>query len=172
MTTQKAGLMLTLASIFAGCQAHRAKPTFTVCELSKNYGAYRDQMITVRGVYYYGLREACPSRCGTGPWPSFIYLSGSENSDWAPLEKIEKTVELEAKKGKRFEIRVTVHGRLNTSATLSPGGPCDRIGSHYSGYGHLGMFPAELVVSSFSDIEVVENPNSPYDYANMYKGPA
>jgi len=40
------------------------------------------------------------------------------------------------------------------------------------GYGHLGAFPAQLVVESISDIEVKENPQSPYDYSNMYHGPA
>jgi len=36
----------------------------------------------------------------------------------------------------------------------------------------LGVFPAELVVRSFSDIKVIENPKSPYDYGGTYHGPA
>jgi hypothetical protein len=31
--------------------------------------------------------------------------------------------------------------------------------------GHLGSFPAQLVVKRFTDIEVVPNAKSPYDYA-------
>jgi hypothetical protein len=87
------------------------------------------------------------------------------------LAKTEQAVELEAKKGKRFEIWVTAYGQLKTRARRSPLGPCDRIGSGYLGYGHLGAFPAQLVVSTFSDIEVIENPKSPYDYGTMYHGP-
>ena len=38
--------------------------------------------------------------------------------------------------------------------------------------GLRGVFPARLVVKQFSDIEVIENPKSLYDYSNMYHGPA
>ncbi len=30
------------------------------------------------------------------------------------------------------------------------------------GYGHLGVFPAQIIVESFSNIEVRENPLPPY----------
>jgi hypothetical protein len=33
-------------------------------------------------------------------------------------------------------------------------------------------FPAQISVESFRDIEVRINPQSPYDYVNMYHGPA
>lgn len=78
---------------------------------------------------------------------------------------------LRRKKGKRFEIWVTAVGELETRARLSRLGPCDKKGSRYSGYGHLGAFPAKLVVTSFRDIEILENPKSPYDYGNKYRGP-
>ena len=65
---------------------------------------------------------------------------------------------------------MTVTGRLETMARLSRLGPCDKAGSRYFGYGHLGVFPARLVVQSITDIEVRENPKSEYDYANMYHG--
>ena len=77
---------------------------------------------------------------------------------------------LEAKKGKRLEIRVTAVGQLRTTAKRSPLGPCDEIGSGDFGYGHLGAWPAELVIQHFSDIEVKANPNSPGDYGKMYHG--
>jgi len=121
-------------------------------------------------------RETCPQRCALGPWPSFIDLRGAASSgsdaSWADLDKVQRTVELEAKKGRRPEIWVTAVGRLRTSARRSPLGPCDRVGSGYYGDGHLGGYPAELLVEHFSDIEVKENPKSPYDYSNMYRGPA
>jgi hypothetical protein len=41
-----------------------------------------------------------------------------------------------------------------------------------AGYGHLGAFPAQIDVESFSDIQVKVNPQSPYDYGHMYHGAA
>ena len=157
----KSASLLLVMGVIGGGQSGRSEMTVSVCELSKDYGAYRDKVLAVRGVYYYGLREACQQTCAAGPWPSFLDLVGTGNADWDALAKTEQAVELEAKKGKRFEIWVTAHGQLKTRARLSPLGPCDRKGSGYSGYGHLGAFPAQLVVSSFSDIKVIENPKSP-----------
>ena len=145
----------------------------SVCELSKDFSAFRDKVVSVRGVYYYGLRQECPQKCADGPWPSFINLEGGGDDTWQALAKATREVEAEAKRaGKRFEIWVTVVGRLETRATLSPRGPCDRKSWGLVGYGHLGVFPAQITVESFRDIEVRVNPKSPYDYANMYHGPA
>ncbi len=157
-----------------------------MCELSRDYSAYSGELITVRAVYYYGLRDACPDKCADGPWPSFMNLTGSgvkappeslaTRLDGAfyhdDLEKVVRSVETEAKKGKRFEIWVTVVGYLEATRRLSKLGPCDRIGSRYTGYGHLGAYPAQLVLHHFQKIEVKDNPASPYDYANLHRGPA
>ena len=165
------GLLLILVIASSG-QPRPTPPLLSVCDLSKDYGAYRDKLVAVKGVYYYGLRQTCQQTCADGPWPSFLDLVGSDNVSWAALVKAEQTAELEAKRGKRFEVWVTIVGQLETRARLSPLGPCDKKGSRYLGYGHLGVFPARLVVRYFSDIEVIENPKSPYDYSHMYRGPA
>ena len=147
------------------------RPTvLSVCELSKDYGAYRDKVVTVRGIYYYGLRQICEQKCAEGPWPSFIELRGTQSDTFDAVDKVQQAVELKAKKGKRLEIWVTATGQLETMARLSPNGPCDKKGSMYMGYGHLGGYPAQLTVRYFSDIEVKENPKSPYDYSHMYRG--
>lgn len=144
----------------------------SVCELSKDFPAFRDKVAAVRGVYYYGLRQECPQKCTSGLWPSFINLEGADDATWADLAKAEREVESEAKAtGKRLEIWVTVVGRVQTRAKRSSFGPCDRK-SWGLGYGHLNAFPAQIVVESFRDIEVRVNPKSPYDYAHMYYGPA
>src|SRR5437870_132969 len=117
MTRAIAGLMLFLAIASSG-RPQSSPPILSACDLSKDYGAYRDKLIAVRGVYYYGLRQACKQTCANGPWPSFLDLVGADNSTWDPLAKAEQTVELEAKKGKRFEIWVTAVGQLKTSARL------------------------------------------------------
>jgi hypothetical protein len=141
----------------------------SVCELSRDYPAFRGEMVTVHGVYYYGLRQECEQKCAGGLWPSFIELEGGKEGVWSELNKTLDSVESYAKaSGKRFEIWVTVVGRLQTKAKRSPHGPCDR--KSWGSYGHLGVFPAQITVESFRAIEVKVDPQSPYDYANMYHG--
>jgi len=143
----------------------------SVCQLSKDLPAFRDKVVTVRGVYYYGLRQECPQKCTDGLWPSFIEFQGAEGLSWADLNKALHEVETEAKAtGKRFEIWMTVVGRLQTIVKPSPLGPCDRKSWEQGGYGHLGAFPSQITVESFSNIEIRVNPRSPYDYAHMYHG--
>jgi hypothetical protein len=55
-----------------------------------------------------------------GSWPSFLDLVSEDNVSWDALVKAEQTVELEAKKGKRFGVWVTAVGQLETRARLSP----------------------------------------------------
>ena len=159
--------LLFLLAVTSRTQSQSSPSPVSVCDLSKDYSAYRNKVVTVRGVSYYGLRQTCPQKCADHPWPSFLWLRGAEAGVFDALGKIENSVELEAKKGKRFEIWVTVTGLLETRLLR---GPCDKVGSNYIGYGHLGAWPAQLVVKSISDIEVRENPNSEYDYANVYHG--
>ncbi|MGA2147281.1 MAG: hypothetical protein ABSH49_20235 [Bryobacteraceae bacterium] len=167
------GALVLLAMLIAsGGTPARDAAVISVCELSKDFPGFRDKVVTVRGVYYYGLRQECAEKCKDGLWPSFIDLEGSTNETWAALAKSERDVETEAKRsGKRFELWVTVVGRLQTRAKRSALGPCDRKSWGLGGYGHLGAFPAQIIVESFRDIEVRVNPQSPYDYANMYHGP-
>jgi hypothetical protein len=120
-------------------------PVISVCELSKDYPRFRDKVVTVRGIYYYGLRQDCPQKCAGGLWPSFINLEGGDNAVWEDLAKADRQVEAEAKRtGRRFELWVTVVGRLQTTARNSPLGPCDRKSLGLGGYGHLGAFPAQI----------------------------
>ncbi len=143
----------------------------SVCEISKDFPAFRDKVVTVRGVYFYGLRQECTQKCTSSLWPSFINLQGSDDATWADLNKAEREVETEAKAtGKRFEIWVTVVGRLQTIVKPSPLGPCDRKRWERGGYGHLGAFPSQITVEYFRNIEIRLNPHSPYDYAHMYHG--
>ena len=169
MTRSVAALAALLVTTSGG-QPRPSPLVLSVCELSKDYGAFRDKVVAVRGVYYYGLRQTCQQKCADGPWPSFIELVGNGGGTFEAVDKVQRTIELEAKKGKRLEIWVTAVGQLETMARLSPNGPCDKKGSMYMGYGHLGAYPAQLTVRSFTNIEVKENPKSPYDYSHMYRG--
>jgi len=168
----RSGAFLVVAMLIPSGGAPAGSAVMSVCELSRDFFAYRDQVVTVRGVYYYGLRQGCPQKCVNGIWPSFIDLEGGEQASWDALSKVDQRVEIEAKStGKRFEIWVTVTGRLRTRAKHSRLGPCDRK-SWGLGYGHLGVFPARIVVETFGDIAAKVNPQSPYYYGNMYHGPA
>jgi hypothetical protein len=174
MTRTVAAIVILLVVVAKGQEAPNP-PLVSICELSKDYGAYRGKLLAVRGVYFYGLRETCPQKCADGPWPSFLDLVGTGDNTFDALSKVVRSVELEAKKGKRFEVWVTAVGQLETSLPppppFSPPAPCDLAGRKLRGYGHLSAFPAQITVSSFRDVEVKENPKSPYDYANMYHGP-
>jgi len=165
------GLGLLILSTAA--QPADSPSVMSVCELSRDYPAFRNEMVTVRGVYYYGLRQECQQKCAGDLWPSFINLEGGKEGVGNELAKTLQSVENDAKAtGKRFEIWVTVVGRLQTRAKHSRHGPCDKESWGLPGYGHLGVFPAQIIVESFRAIEVKVNPQSPYDYANMYHGPA
>ena len=133
-----------ILSAFA--QVANRPSVMSVCELSRDYPAFRDQKVTVRGVYYYGLRQECQQKCATGLWPSFISLEGGRQGVWDELAKTLRSVEDNAKAtGQRFEIWVTVAGRLQTRAKRLRSGPCDKK-SWGLGYGHLNAFPAQITV--------------------------
>jgi hypothetical protein len=161
-------LLLVVATAPNAIPGPSSSTVVSVCDLSRNYSAHRNKVVTVRGVY--GLRqEDCPQKCTEGPWPSFVDLEGGDGTSGDELANALRRVEIEAKSGKRFEIWVTVTDKLQTTMRQSAAGPCDKKG-WYPGYGHLGAFPAQIIVSRFSNIEVRENPRSPYDYRNMYHG--
>lgn len=155
----------------AGCRQPARITVMSVCDLSRDFTGYRDRMVAVRGVYFYGLRQQCPGTCATGPWPSFIDLIGSDaagDAIWAEIDRAERSAEQKGKQGQRVEVWVTVRGTLKARDRRSPLGPCDIISQ--GGYGHLGAFPAQIVVEAFQDVQLVPNPDSPYDYSSIYRG--
>jgi hypothetical protein len=172
-----------LPLLLVGCS--RPQPStvvLTVCDLSRDFTAYRGKLVAVRGVYYSGLRQTCPQTRISGPWPSVLNLAftgetpqgeppvafATDEVTWDTLDRVERAVEYDAEHGKRVEIWVTALGQVRAGDHRSPVGPCDIVAR--GRYGHLGGAPAELVVKSFSDIAVVPNPNSPYDYSHVYRG--
>jgi hypothetical protein len=140
----------------------------SVCELSKDYPGWNNKVVTVRGLYWSGLRQDCPQKCATGLWPSFIYLKMVQQSG---LNDAVRTAATGALTGKHLEVWVTVTGRLQTSMRPSVLGPCDRASWGVPGYGRRGAFPAQIIVSRFVNIELKENPQSPYNYGAMNHPP-
>jgi hypothetical protein len=110
----------------AGCGQPPTRTTeMTVCDLSRDFTAYRDRLVAVRGIYFHGVRQQCPQTCATGPWPSFVDVIGSNTAGhalWAEVAKAERTAEQEGKKGRRVEVWVTVRGKLKASDRRSPSG--------------------------------------------------
>jgi hypothetical protein len=166
-----ARVAVLVAAALAGCRQQPPRTTaLSVCDLSRDFTAHRDRVIAVRGVYFQGLRQQCPQTCATGPWPSFVDLVDGRLGDasWAELAQAQVRARQEARQGRRVEICVTVRGRLKTRESRSPVGPCDSVTTR--SYGHLGAFPAQIVAEGFSDIQVIPNAASPYDYSTMYNG--
>jgi hypothetical protein len=146
----------------------------TVCDLFKSPLAYRGKIVSITGVYWGGLRQSCvePFVTAGHAWPSAINLTDSQaaaqrgnpvpfETDYRSWDELDKTVIREAKAGLRGAIWVKMTGQLRT--LLGD----DR--SVVGGYGHLGVFPAELVVERVSDIEIKSDP--PYDYREILRGP-
>ena len=110
------------------------------------------------GIYFRGLRQRCPQTCATGPWPSFVDVIRNEAAGNADLALAERTRIQSARRGKLFEVWVTVRGKLNTNVHSSP---CNQAANR--GYGYLGAFPAQIVADSFSDTRLIPAAASPID---------
>ncbi len=152
-------------------------PSVSVCDVIKDPTAYRGRMVAVTGVYWYGLRQACAEPLVTAghTWPSALeFVDSSEagqtgepvsfQTDLRSWDDLNKTVIREAKAGRRGAIWVKITGKLLAPEKYIEDGRLVTLG-----YGHLGVFPAELVVESVSDIEV--RPVPVYDYAELLRNP-
>lgn len=148
----------------------------TVCELLKNPPAYRDQVVTVRGIYWYGLRERCREQLVTGDhtWPSAIDMVDADSpvsdgvaahfkTDSMSWERLDQAVRKVAASGKKREIWITVTGMIRAPVSYRR-----RDGEIVGGYGHLGVFPAQLVVKEIGDVAVKDIQT--YDYRELLHG--
>ncbi len=142
----------------------------SVCELLENVTRYRSKMVSIRGVYWYGLRQSCPEPFVTDGhrWPSAVNLVDSGSpllepgvasfaTDRQSWDQLDEVVLREARAGHREGIWVTVTGMIQAPASY-----LREDGQVVGGYGHLGVFPAELVVERVSDILIKADPS--YDY--------
>ncbi len=143
--------------------------THSVCEVLRNIDLYRGKLIRVRGIYFDGIRDQCPPAIrewGGAVWPSALNIADSDlasslkmpvdfSTDRTSWEAPEAFWMKEARKKVREEIWVTFEGTLQTA---DPGSR--KLG----GFGHLGGFPAQLVVKSvdLSSIAIVASPT--YEY--------
>jgi hypothetical protein len=173
-------LAAALVAVLSSCVVERdvRPPEFSVCEVSRDFARYRNQLLAVRGVYHDGLRQQCVQKCGVDGWPSSIWVVDTDQrlddppvsfrTDQRSLDALNKAVLVArdaARGGRRVEVSATIIGVLRTRAHHSPLGPCDRVGSELYGFGHLGAFPAQLVVREVRNIRIEDNPSSPFNYS-------
>jgi hypothetical protein len=150
-----------------------AQAIISICDLFKDLTRYRGELVTVRGIYWHGLRQPCPDSFVTldHKWPSALNLVDSDlvatqgqnvpfKTDRKSWDVLDEITLREIREGRHEEIWVTAVGKLRT-----PEGYIRDDGRVAGGYGHLGVFPAELVVQRVFDIEIKATPT--YDYGLM-----
>lgn len=168
-------MLFTLRNCSILAQPVAPPEIITLCDLIKNPVGYRGRVVAVVGVYWYGLRDVCSSRFITAShtWPSAIELahSGSNipNDIAVPFQTDEKSwdhlqsvVLQEARAARKEEIWVTAVGIVQAPASY-----IDKAGQVVGGYGHLGVFPAQLVIESISQIRIVKKPT--YNYGEILR---
>jgi hypothetical protein len=157
--------------------------TLSVCELSLNFAAYARQTITVRGIYYSGLRQRCPQVCPSGqPWPSALDLVDSKfagengvrvpfSTDQAGWDSLDLAALRAADGGEKAEVWTTVEGYLVVPLKSSLG-PCDLAANGMFGGLHArGWHGGYVVVHRIHDVEVRRNAAAGYDYSIFRRKP-
>lgn len=146
-------------------------PATTVCDLLGNLPAYNGRVVKVRGIYWNGIRQTCTKPLTTSghTWPSAVNLVESSEptneariitTDHESWDKLDTIALRTAQAHRKAEIWVTVMGRVRAPTSF-----VRKDGRVVGGYGHLGVFPAELVVAHVSEIEVRSNPT--FDYGQL-----
>lgn len=168
--------LIIAAVVVAGWLGYPREPSsrtssrvFSVCEVLWNIDKLEGKVIRVRGVYFGAIRDQCPTAIrewGGAVWPAALNIADSDlaaslkrpvefetdRNSWAALETFWMK---EARKNAREEIWATFEGAVQSADPESR-----RLG----GFGHLGAFPAQLVVKSVDvgSISIVANPT--YEY--------
>lgn len=146
----------------------------SVCELLKNIQQYRNTIVDVTGIYWNGLRQSCPEPFVTGghAWPSavdlveagYVSMGGGQTpsfeTDRKSWDALQLLVLREARARRREEVWVRIRGEVRAPARYVRDG-----GEIFGGYGHLGGFPAELVVERVLDVNI--RPNPTFDYSEL-----
>lgn len=152
--------------LYASAASLCGKPLFaddrvySVCSVLRKLRKVHNQVVRVRGTVESGLetyclRDSCSSRLRTGSytWPSAIWLAGQALAE-SPIEfqpdtkSIQRLHDLLHERNHDFSAQVaaTIEGKLEARPLRTGvGGNGQAIGM---GYGHLGGFPAQLIIKS------------------------
>lgn len=128
----------------------------SVCQVLSRLTKLRDKVVTVNGFLYAsteivaigGLNCSDPFRTGKYVWPTALSVRST-----ATLTDLDREcVAIRSNIGRR--VRVTLTGTLRTmkkyTVIQTDAGP------RGLGFGHLGLYPAELDVAEVTSIEVLE----------------
>jgi hypothetical protein len=153
-------------------QAGSIDQPLSVCTVLGSPSLYRGKVLVVRGIYWLGLRDTCGEiRLGGRAWASALDLvqSGYLPSGQAPvafktdlnsLDTLDRLTIAEGRAGRREEIWTTLLGELRAPERYTR-----PDGSTVGGYGHLAVFPAELIIKRVLKTEIVSRPT--YDYSEI-----
>lgn len=147
----------------------------SVCELFLNLTSYRHKLVAVRGIYWYGLRGPCQESFVTANhrWPKALNLTATQDSnatglalpfqtDHASWDELDRAIRRQAAAGRRAEIWVTVVGFVE-----APERYVRTDGQVVGGFGHLGVFPAQLIVKHVADVVIQLRPT--YNYGDRHR---
>jgi hypothetical protein len=139
----------------------------SVCEALQDFQNYDGKLVTIRGIYFFDLRDTCGSEViiGNRTWPSIIQplnsyragVHGNFTTDFGSLKALDALTWREAQAHKREEIWVRISGTLQVVDVRknAPGGVA-------RGFGHSGSFPAALFVKQVLSVEIKPNPSHNY----------
>jgi hypothetical protein len=142
----------------------------SVCEALQNFQRYNAKLVTIRGIYFFELRETCGSEViiGNRAWPAVIQPLNSYRADvhadfttdFGSLKALDELTWREAQAHKREEIWVKISGSLQVVDV-------NKYASEavVRGFGHSGNFPAALFVKKILSVEIKPNPT--YDYGDL-----
>jgi hypothetical protein len=142
--------------------AAHAQTATSICDLFKNLRSHRGEIVTVRGEFSTRagaiIDSACRNRFESPAraWPvaiHLVYVGDNPSGDLVPnfepdllsLENFRATIK-NTRGHQNVQMVGTFVGLLRTNKDLSP----------MAGYGHLNIFPAELVLKAVVDLHVID----------------
>lgn len=136
---------------------NRGQAALDVCSALQQLSHLDGQVVTIRGEYQAGREvsaiygSGCAGRIAVdgGTWPWSINVVISPCSGFA--ERL-RTVIAE-NRPKNWRVIVTLTGQLR-SAQNNPSYPARAPKARPMGFGHLGIWPAEILVTAVTDVSV------------------
>ena len=125
----------------------------TVCQVLQNPPSYRGKIVRVTGTYSFGLRGCCerPLKVGAHEWPSALSVVGTDfpsfgfpapfKTDDRSWDQLNLVLAEQTRAHSKTEVVATILGMIR-----APKSYMRSNGQIVGCYGHLGVFPAELVV--------------------------
>lgn len=161
----KATLLVTVAaSVSPGQQVSPSRPALIeVCDALQKIDKLDGSVVAVRGYYRFGMElgglygRSCPKKLvlDRAERPQAFDLAFASMADQAELQRAANR--LIEEKNVREAIQVTLVGVIRARrADLT-----DIKGKKARNFGHLGIYPAQIVVRGVQDVSVIDAPEFP-----------